>query len=793
MKPPLITEIEKILGKTLHPAPARGEDVVSGVMPVSERAPFRYALQNGALAGLNLASAKLTDAQWQRICNLPGFDAARIEALNLRDNQLTQSPVPAAMKNLRYLDLCGNEIKEIVLQGGVGKLEHVWVYGNKGLATPPLEIVSQGNNALLDYFRKLEEQGGEKIKEAKLLILGEGGAGKTTLARKILKGFGEALPTEKESTHGIEIHDHVFTSLDGKDFAMHVWDFGGQEIYHATHQFFLTERSLYVLVADVRKEDVNFDYWLQVVELLSANSPVIIVQNQRGGRTKDIDLRGSRGRFTNLKEVISLDLSVDETKFEKLLHEIEIEIQKLDHINTLWPRAWATVRRNLEKRKQSEHPDLPLTDYLKLCGEQGLDEVEALRLSQFLHDFGVFLHFQKDVLLKRTIFLNNDWVTKGVYSVLDDPRVIKAKGYFSIEDAKNIWKNPAYSSMSDELLQLMNKFELCFRLPDEGGGERYLTPHLLSAQTPNLQWDDHGDLELRYHYDFMPKGLLSRLIVRLHRYLPNPEQEAWRTGAVFHRQGAQAKLVETYGTRNLFLRAKGAEAKGLVTLISDEIDHLNKGYHGLHVKKLVPCNCPVCRKLEEPNFYEFEDLMRRKERGKKTVECKNSYEDVNVLRLIDDVFVTTFFAERPKKIFISYSQKDAASLKQLKTLLSPLERDGLLQTWDDTKLVPGEEWDGSIRRELNTADIILLLVSPDLMDTDYVWNFEMKEALARHKRGDAVVVPVILRPSLWKDAPFAKLNALPQKGKAISTWSNQDEAWVEVGEKIKEIAERKKM
>ena len=792
MKPTIITEIEKILGKPLHPAPARGEDVVSGVMPVSTREPFRYALQDGVLAGLNLASAKLTDDQWQRICNLPGFDAARIAALNLRDNQLTQSPVPAAMKNLRYLDLCGNKLKEFDLPPGSGKLEHLWLYGNKTLSNPPVEIVKQGNAAILNYFREREE-GDEKIKEAKLLILGEGGAGKTTLARKILNGFGAKLPTPQESTHGIEINDHSFTCPDGKDFTMHVWDFGGQEIYHATHQFFLTKRSLYVLVADVRKEDTNFDYWLQVVELLSDNSPVIIVQNRHGGRTKDIDESGLRGRFSNLKAVVSLDLSADGTAFEKLLRKIKTEIQELPHVDEAWPTTWAEVRRELEAQKQSGVQHLPVEGYFELCEKQGLDDERALRLSQFLHDFGVFLHFQDDVLLKRTVFLNNDWVTKGVYAVLDDPKVIEAKGYFSIEDAKNIWKNPAYRRMSDELLQLMNKFELCFRLPDERGEERYLTPHLLSAQTPDLQWEDRDNLELRYHYDFMPKGLLSRLIVRLHRYLPFPEKEAWRTGAVFHRQGAQAKLVETYGLRNLFLRAKGAEAKGLVTLISDEIDHLNKGYYNLRVKKLVPCNCPVCRKLEEPNFYEFEDLMRRKERGKKTVECKNSYEDVNVLRLIDDVFVTTFFAERPKKIFISYSQKDAVSLKQLKTLLAPLQNNGLLQTWDDTKLVPGEEWDGSIRRELNTADIILLLVSPDLMATDYVWNFEMKEALARHKRGAAVVVPVILRPCLWKDAPFAKLNALPQKGKAISTWSDPEEAWLEVGEKIKEIAERKKM
>lgn len=788
----IITEIEKILGKTLHLAPARGADVVSGVMPCSVREPFRYAVQDNQLVGLNLSGAKLTDAKWQKIRQLLGPGIAYLEALNLRDNKLTQSPVPAEMQNLRYLDLCGNQLKEFDLPPGSGKLEHIWLYGNKALSNPPIEIVKQGNAAILNYFQE-REQGVEKIKEAKLLILGEGGAGKTTLARKILTGFKTGMPTPQESTHGIEIHDHKFPCPDGKDFTMHVWDFGGQEIYHATHQFFLTKRSLYVLVADARKEDTNFDYWLQVVELLSDNSPVIIVQNRHGGRKKDIDESGLRGRFANLKAVISLDLSAasDSVVFEKLMHKIKTEIQELPHVDEEWPTTWATVRRELETQKQSGTPDLPVAQYFLLCEKHGLDEDRALRLSQFLHDFGVFLHFQDDVLLKRTVFLNNDWVTKGVYAVLDDFKVIEAKGYFSMEDAKNIWKNPAYRSKSDELLQLMNKFELCFRLPDSKV-ERYLTPHLLSAQTPNLKWEERDNLELRYHYDFMPKGLISRLIVRLHRYLTNPEQEAWRTGAVFHRQGAQARLIETYGTRNLFLRARGVEAKALVTLISDEIDHLNNGYHRLRVDKLVPCNCQVCRNREEPNFYEYEDLMRRKERGKKTVECKYSYDDVNVLRLIDDVFVTTFFAQQPKKIFISYSKADKSYLKELKKLLAPLQRDGLIETWDDTKLIPGEEWDASIRRELNTADIILLLVSTDLMATDYVWDIEMKEAIARHERGDAVVVPVIIRPSLWKDAPFAKLNALPEKGKAISTWSNPEEAWVEVGEKIKEIAERKK-
>lgn len=791
MKPAIIEEIEKLLGVRLHPAPARGDDPVSGVMPLRKAQPFRYAMRDETLAGLNLAGAKLTDEQWRRICDMDGFRAERLEALNLRDNQLSSMPVSPKMTNLRYLDLCENQLRTFSLES-VKAMKHIGLYDNPSLTTPPLEVVNLGNEAILNYFRELEKKGAEQMCEAKLLILGEGGAGKTTLARKILAGFNTAMPTEQESTHGIEIKDFPFKRPDGKDFTMHVWDFGGQEIYHATHQFFLTKRSLYVLVADVRKEDTDFPYWLQIVRLLSDNSPVLIVLNRRGGRNKDIDVAGLRKSFGNLEKVIALDLSADKTAFGKLQTEIQHQIQNLAHVNEKWPASWAAVRRELEDLKQGGSNHITLESYLDICEKQDLDEAGALQLSQFLHDFGVFLHFQDDVLLKRSVFLNNDWVTKGVYSVLDDAKVIEQKGHFSIQDAKKIWTTEAYRRKSDELLQLMSKFELCYRLPDLEE-EMYLIPHLLSVTEPDIKWDDTNNLQLRYHYEFMPKGLLSRLIVRLHRYLLKPTEEAWKTGVVFHRQGAKAKLVETYGTRNFFLRATGAEAKALITIISDEIDHLNRGYHGLPVQKLVPCNCRICRTAQEPHFYKYDNLLRRKEQGKTTVECDISYEDVNVLRLIDDVFVTTFFTEQPKKIFISYSQEDKEYLAQLKKVLAPLGRQGLLQTWDDTKLVPGEAWDASIRHELNTADIIILLVSSDLMDIDYFWDTEMKEAVERHERGQATVVPVIIRPSLWTDAPFAGLTAIPEKGKAVSTWGNADEAWEQVGEKIKQIAQRKKV
>jgi len=655
------------------------------------------------------------------------------------------------------------------------------------LTNPPVEIVRQGNEAILNYWAGQEKRGKTKIKEAKLLVLGEGGVGKTTLAEKIKNGYNRPMPVE--STHGIEILQHEF-ECSGKGngmFKTNIWDFGGQEIYHATHQFFLTKRSLYLLVDDARKEDTRFDYWLQIVELLSESSPVIIVQNCKAGRRRELDEAGLRGRFPNIKEVFYLDLSKqeDEPEFDKLLKEIEHQLEKLPHTNDTWLNNWLAVRQELEAARPQKR-FISYERYEEVCAKHDLSEFDSRSLGQYLHDLGAVLHFHDDPVLRRTLFLDNSWIVNGVYEVLDDASIRQGQGQFSREDAAKVWEKGEYRKLHDDLLQLMMKFELCYELTEQRG--HYLVPHLLPASTPALNWDEKGNLQLYYRYAFMPKGLLSRLIVRLHRFVTDTDK-AWRTGVVFEREGAFARVVETYGEKYIRMHASGARAKELVTVVSDEIDRLNNGYHRLKVEKMVPCICPTCTRLDVPNFYDYRDLMTRKERGKRSIECRNSYDDVEVLRLLDHVFVTTFFTPKPLSVFVSYSKKDKSYLESLKKHLVPLRRDESLVTWDDTQILPGEEWDSSIRQQLATSDIIVLLVSSDFMATEYIWQ-EIGIAIERHERGAALVVPVIVRPCDWSDTPFAKFSALPEKGKPITKWDDQDEAWTFVVRQIKELSKK---
>ncbi len=138
-------------------------------------------------------------------------------------------------------------------------------------------------------------------------------------------------------------------------------------------------------------------------------------------------------------------------------------------------------------------------------------------------------------------------------------------------------------------------------------------------------------------------------------------------------------------------------------------------------------------------------------------------------------------------IFCCYAREDQPLLQKLTTHLMPLQRLGLITIWHDADSGAGREWEVEISKHLNTAQIILLLISPDFMASEYCYSKEMQRAMQRHEQDDASVIPVLLRPTLWKGAPFEKLQMLPSNVKAVTSWSNQDEAFFDVAERISTV------
>lgn len=508
------------------------------------------------------------------------------------------------------------------------------------LVRPSVEIASQGPEAVLNYFREIAAQGVDRLYEAKVLLLGEGGAGKTSLLRRLYQA-DLPLPEEDQTTRGIDIHRQDFVADNGQSFRLNVWDFGGQQIYHATHQFFLTKSSLYILVDDTKKDDKSihdeaFKFWLEVVEVLSDSSPLLIFQNEKGGRSKAIDEAGIKGRFPNFKETYRGNLEQADC-VAKIRQAIEYFVQQLPHIGDEVPAKWVSIRQTLEDESRDK-PFITQDEYFAIYGRHlEFDRTKALHLSRYLHDLGVFLHFQDDLLLRKTVILQNQWATEAVFRILDDEIVKQQRGQFNRADCERLWAESQYADMHGELLGLMVKFELCYLLVDTHE-LIWLAPQLLSPSKPTQlsDWASPSDLVVSYRYSFLPRGLVSRLMVRKHRFAKRLDL-AWAHGAVFEHDDTEVLVEETAQGNEIEFRARGPERKALLSVLASDLGALNDSFKGLKgkVETWVPCICEQCRQETAPEMYRQSELVRRKRDNKATIECRQSYADVNVLELLD--------------------------------------------------------------------------------------------------------------------------------------------------------------
>lgn len=644
-KPTLITQIEKTLDRSLHPAPTHGHDPALNVMacrrdPKSKDAwLLQYALHpDGTLAGLNLAGLGLHSEDWLNLAR--SLDLSRLEALNLRGNALDGLPELEKMPRLRYLDLCNNQLTEFALPEALAELEHLWLDGNEPLSSPPPEVVRQGRFALRNYFNEMAEQGSEVVYEAKMLILGDAGAGKTTLARKVEDPDAAPPDAVEDTTKGIEVKKLELTGASPA-FTMHIWDFGGQEVYHATHRFFLTKKSLYVLLCDGRKEE-QFDYWLQMQEIYGQDSRLILVVNQKGEMQPTLPMSDLRRDYPNVQEgkPTVVNLVADRGGAVSLRRQIERTIRNLPQFERgeQVPKKWVAIRRRLEEI-DADH--IPISEFRKICIQEGIKEKEKQDyLLDFLHDLGAFLHFKDVAGLNKMVILRPAWATSAVYSVLDHTRKKGDNGHFTRADLDLVWHCAEYEDYFEELLLLMEKFELCYRAPDQEG--LYIVPSLLPDDPPaGYEWNNSAVLQVHYQYTFMPKDIIARLIVRQHHLLESPPV-MWKRGAVFSGQGVRVEAVESYRDKRITIRTDsgGRKAQELLGAIARDIDAINRGFHfneRMKVEQKIPCHCAVCKGLSTPYYFSRSNLDKA-ERAGQPVQCQESFTMVNVRELLDGVF-----------------------------------------------------------------------------------------------------------------------------------------------------------
>ncbi|MBD2451624.1 leucine-rich repeat domain-containing protein [Nostoc sp. FACHB-152] len=606
----------------------------------------------------SLKQLTFLDLRGNQITTIPEAISSleQLTTLDLRGNQITALPEAIArLQKLKYLDFNSNKITTLPEAiTNLPQLEYLGLSYNP-IKKPPPEIAAQGIARIRDYFRQLEIEGPDYLYEAKLLIVGEAGAGKTTLAKKIEDQNYQL--QEEESTKGIEVSQWGFPMENGRKFRVNIWDFAGQEINHATHQFFLTERSLYALVVDNRKEDTDFYYWLNVVELLSNNSPVLIIKNEKGDISREINEPQLRKQFYNLKETLATNLAKNDQRLDNVIRQIKHHITSLPHLGIPLPKTWIKVRETLESDLRNY---ISLDEYLNICQQNGFTEQkDKLQLSDHLHYLGVCLHFQDDPILYNTLILKPKWGTDAVYRVLNDKQVINNLGRFTLQNLKEIWYEQKYVQKQGELLQLMKNFKLCYEIPNHP--KIYIAPQLLTAKQPEYQWDETNNLILRYTYEFMPKGIITQFIVTMHDLIDvtDGQQVVWKSGVILSQDETKTKaeIIEYYDNKEIKIRVAGTYKRDLMTTVTYELDKIHQSYNKPpKYDKLIPCNCITCKDNQEPHFYKFENLRQRVVNQKYQIECDNlPYEKVNILSLIDDVMHRTELGQDKIRDFVSHS------------------------------------------------------------------------------------------------------------------------------------------
>jgi len=700
--------------------------------------------------------------------------------LYLHGNQLRALPETLKnLKSLRELHLLGNE--KLGLPAEV--LGREW--DGDILPAEPSDIIDY-------YFRTC--RGKQPLNEAKLIFVGHGAVGKTSLVNRLVHN---KFTKDEMKTEGINITEWEFW-LNGHETArLNIWDFGGQEIMHATHQFFLTHRSLYLLVLNGREggEDADAEYWLKLIASFGASSPVIIVMNKIKEHPFDLNRRALQQKYPNIQEFVKTDCD-DGTGVAELHNIVVRETDRLPELRAAFPASWFIVKEQLAGMKKNY---MSFEDYRDYCEQRGeKDKTAQEALAGYLHTLGIVLNYKDDPRLQDTHVLNPHWVTNGIYKILNADKLEKQHGEIRLRELAEILDEKNYpATMRRFIFDLMKKFDLCFSFPDDD--TYYLIPELLDKQQPKeaAEFQPEACLNFQYHYSVLPEGLLPRFIVRTH--VLSEGLPRWRTGVILEFEGCRALVKADVQDKKVFISVSGPATarRRLLAIIRSDFDRIHRDIRNLQPQEMVPL--PDHPEVAIP----YQKLLVREQKGTRSfTEIVGDDEiELQVQELLNGVDLegtrrrerTVEESRQPMRLFISYSHKDENLRLELQTHLKLLHRQGIIDMWDDRRIAAGEEWKEKIDENLERADIVLLLISADFMASDYCYEKEMTRALERHEKGEARVIPVIVRDCNWRIAPFAKLQALPREGKAVKKWPDKDSAWRNVAEGIEKVVEEMRM
>lgn len=744
-------------------------------------------------------------------------DCPKLTYLDLSDNALTRLALPVGFARLRYLYLVDNRVEELLFSSDLPRLNTLHLRNNqlKGLpsnflALKKLETLYLHGNPIEQFSPEAihEDERGNSLQEVrntllslvqdnpvpndevKLVLLGNSTAGKSSLMRFLSEGIYEE--HSLSSTHGIL---NEIWEPEGAEFKVNIWDFGGQEYYHATHRLFLSKNSVTLILfeeqtnkaaqlltvvniyeggeiveREVELEHFPYEYWLNGLRHFCGKTPKsLLVQNKmdkEGEPTVPIPLQVHQEFHIGADEVhrISVKAAAAGTpiKFKNRFAELEGQlIEILSETRSRYPvsEKWLEIKKDL-RLLAGKKKWLSWEEYVQFCegirkdislpvdgGRSLLDTMTA-----YLHDIGAVLFYPEIEELKPKVFIDPNWLVNTIYKVLDY-KVMKQEGHFDLAHVAKVLQDEPIKP--EEILGVMRHFELIFS--PKNSSEKFATPQYLPDENPDKNAFVTGeelcnDFAFTLHFQrFMPRSLMTRFIARFGSY---SKYRIWKKGILLA-IGEDYLFVEKIDDNAIRLKASNRES-GNVAEVFWNLLELAQNHDDclVTVDNVKWVTVPDLTNISLNNqdiratdgswipVEQFSHLVR---------EFRTSEEGVS-----NELGSERLFGKREKlkrtstqsiksannmKVFISYARAEDHRFRDV--FVKELSKHCDWEIFTDKELIPGKPWHDQLQEQVQQCDVAILLVSAATFKSEYIKEHEFHPFLERINHGQLRLFPVL--------------------------------------------------
>jgi Leucine-rich repeat (LRR) protein len=757
------------------------------------------------------------------------FNLINLEQINLAANNLVSIPLGfGKLEKLNVLNIGNNKAtilpRDLFQTKRLSKIEIKRPYdlqlrtlniaGNL-IHTPPMEIIKKGIPSVNSYFKELKK-GFIYNDEIKLILLGNSTSGKTSLS-KFLKS--RKYSDRENTTHGIRITRWVPQNADIK---VNIWDFGGQEYYHATHRLFLSKNAVYIVlwdkttninsfintsiyykqkgVIDEVLEHFHYSYWIKNTryytnknnKISKSQSPILIVQNKCEKDSDDHNEIGDEELVRySLKGDFEFKISLQEAnkyfsegnsegKIWSLKYEIFedalVKLLKTYSSNFKLIKYWVDLREDILKQSKTKKK-ISIVEFELACKK--FDNTPNIDLALiYLRDIsGIVLYFPNNEKLKNWIYVDSNWINSQIYNVLSYD-IRDKHGKFTIEDVQKALSVEIEEAM--EFVSLMKEFDLIFEDSNLKGA--YIAPQYLAYTYANIERLEsekrHSKLENAFTLkfpEFLPRSVIARIIAK--KGLLAKDEIYWKFGLLYIEDGLFSILIECKYEEVPKIEVS---IQKMPQTAEKERNHIIKKIFEL-IYEIVENESNFSISLLGKDFVKWSNIEEGHTLKSKFIKSENNS------KINTDFFNFIMPATKNEypKIFISYSHADSSFKDEFKTAMIAITNwwQGDLMIWDDQHIRPGMDWNREIENNLEDSDIVVCLLSTDFLASDYCKK-EMITALKMRENEGALVIPILVRPCAWEYTPFASLQFTNKKGCPITLSENKDVAWTEVSKLI---------